>query len=41
VHSCCHGIIKLGDPTVPVADLWTRLEKSERACRNCSMFPCM
>jgi sulfatase maturation enzyme AslB (radical SAM superfamily) len=41
VHSCCHGIIRLGDATMPVDDLWRRLEKSEAACRNCSMFPCM
>jgi sulfatase maturation enzyme AslB (radical SAM superfamily) len=41
VHSCCHGIIKLGEPDAAIDQLFTRLSASERSCRNCSMFPCM
>ena len=40
-HSCCHGIIKLGDPALPIDDLMTRLVASERKCQTCTMFPCM
>lgn len=41
IHSCCHGIINLGDPQLPIDDLMTRLVASERQCQSCSMFPCM
>ncbi len=41
VFSCCHGIIKLGDPTTDIDTLREGLVASERQCRACSMFPCM
>lgn len=41
VFSCCHGIIKLGEPRADINTLLEGLVASERACRACSMFPCM
>jgi sulfatase maturation enzyme AslB (radical SAM superfamily) len=41
VFSCCHGIIKLGEPEADVSSLWDGVLASERQCRSCAMFPCM
>jgi MoaA/NifB/PqqE/SkfB family radical SAM enzyme len=41
VHSCCNGIIRLGDADLDVVTLKERLVASEEECRNCAMFPCM
>ena len=41
VFSCCHGIIKLGEPSAEIDTLRERMVATERQCRACSMFPCM
>jgi sulfatase maturation enzyme AslB (radical SAM superfamily) len=41
VFSCCHGIIRLGDPAAEIGTLRERMAATERQCRACSMFPCM
>lgn len=41
VHSCCNGIVKLGDHDTDVALLRQRLTSSHEECRACSLFPCM
>jgi MoaA/NifB/PqqE/SkfB family radical SAM enzyme len=40
VHSCCHGVIRLGDPETEMATLLDRLAASEDQCRACPMYPC-
>ena len=40
VHSCCHGIIKVGTPDMDIETLRARIVESEPQCRSCSLFPC-
>mgnify|MGYP000199175652 FL=1 len=40
VYSCCHGIIKLGEPEQDIGVLYERMRSTEAECRSCSMFPC-
>jgi len=41
VFSCCHGILKMGEPEDDVNLLMERIVASENRCRACAMFPCM
>ena len=41
VYSCCHGILKMGEPEDDVIELMQRITDSEGQCRACAMFPCM
>ncbi len=41
VFTCCHGILRIGDPTDGVPVLRERMAEREEDCRRCAMFPCM
>lgn len=40
VHTCCHGIVRIGDPETELDVLCSRLELAEEDCRACALFPC-
>jgi MoaA/NifB/PqqE/SkfB family radical SAM enzyme len=40
VHTCCHGIINIGEPSTDMPTLMQRMHDSESQCRGCGMFPC-
>lgn len=40
VHTCCHGIINIGEPATDIPTLMQRLHDAEAQCRACGMFPC-
>ncbi len=40
VHTCCHGIINIGEPSTDMPTLLQRMIDSESQCRACGMFPC-
>jgi hypothetical protein len=41
VHSCCNGIIKLGEIDTAVGALKARMAHSEAECKACTLYPCM
>ena len=41
VFSCCHGIIKVGEPEDDISTLFDRIVATESKCHACAMFPCM
>jgi sulfatase maturation enzyme AslB (radical SAM superfamily) len=41
VYSCCHGVLKMGEPEDDVNLLRERIVASESRCRACAMFPCV
>jgi MoaA/NifB/PqqE/SkfB family radical SAM enzyme len=40
VHTCCHGILRIGGMEDAVPTLLQRMDDADTACRACAMFPC-
>jgi hypothetical protein len=40
VHTCCHGIVRIGDAAEDIGTLNERLVQAEDDCLSCAMFPC-
>jgi sulfatase maturation enzyme AslB (radical SAM superfamily) len=40
VHTCCHGVIRIGPMDEDIATLRKRMDESEWQCKSCSMYPC-
>lgn len=40
VHTCCHGIVRIGDAAEEIAVLNQRLAAAEDDCFACALFPC-
>jgi sulfatase maturation enzyme AslB (radical SAM superfamily) len=40
VHTCCHGVIRIGPMEEDIGTLRRRMEESAPQCKSCSMYPC-
>jgi hypothetical protein len=40
IHTCCHGIVRIGDAAEEITVLNQRLVAAEDDCLACALFPC-